>query len=63
MKEIRLHGRGGQGSLIASKILAVAAFEEGSRVQSFPKFGVEPRGDLLKRSCKSQRIKSWVEAK
>ena len=44
MKEIRLHGRGGQGSVIASKILAVAAFEEGSWVQSFPKFGVERRG-------------------
>ncbi len=44
MKEIRLHGRGGQGSVIASKILAVAAFEEGNWVQSFPKFGVERRG-------------------
>lgn len=44
MIEIRLHGRGGQGSVIASKILAVAAFEEGHWVQSFPKFGVERRG-------------------
>lgn len=44
MIEIRLHGRGGQGSVIASKILAVAAFDEGNWVQSFPKFGVERRG-------------------
>lgn len=44
MIEIRLHGRGGQGSVIASKILAVAAFAEGNWVQSFPKFGVERRG-------------------
>jgi 2-oxoacid:acceptor oxidoreductase gamma subunit (pyruvate/2-ketoisovalerate family) len=44
MIEIRLHGRGGQGSVIASKILAVAAFGEGNWVQSFPKFGVERRG-------------------
>ncbi len=44
MIEIRLHGRGGQGSVIASKVLAVAAFEEGNWVQSFPKFGVERRG-------------------
>lgn len=44
MKEIRLHGRGGQGSVIASKILAVAAFSQGNWVQSFPKFGVERRG-------------------
>lgn len=44
MIEIRLHGRGGQGAVIASKILAVAAFEEGNWVQSFPKFGVERRG-------------------
>lgn len=44
MIEMRLHGRGGQGSVIASKILAVAAFAEGNWVQSFPKFGVERRG-------------------
>lgn len=44
MIEIRLHGRGGQGAVIASKILAVAAFDEGCWVQSFPKFGVERRG-------------------
>jgi len=44
MIEIRLHGRGGQGAVIASKILAVALFSEGLQVQAFPKFGVERRG-------------------
>ncbi len=44
MIEIRLHGRGGQGAVIASKILAVAMFSEGKYVQAFPKFGVERRG-------------------
>ena len=44
MIEIRFHGRGGQGAVIASKILACALFAEGKYVQSFPKFGVERRG-------------------
>ncbi|HSJ24574.1 MAG TPA: 2-oxoacid:acceptor oxidoreductase family protein [Longimicrobiales bacterium] len=44
MHELRIHGRGGQGAVIASKILAVALFREGQQVQSFPAFGVERRG-------------------
>jgi 2-oxoacid:acceptor oxidoreductase gamma subunit (pyruvate/2-ketoisovalerate family) len=44
MIEIRIHGRGGQGAVIASNILANAAFREGRFVQSFPLFGVERRG-------------------
>lgn len=44
MIEIRMHGRGGQGAVVASKILAVAMFSEGKSVQAFPKFGVERRG-------------------
>ncbi len=44
MIEVRFHGRGGQGSVIASNILAEAAFREGKSVQSFPHFGVERRG-------------------
>jgi len=44
MIEIRFHGRGGQGAVIASKILAMAFFAEGKYVQSFPLFGVERRG-------------------
>jgi len=44
MIEIRFHGRGGQGAVIASKILSLALFNEGKYVQSFPIFGIERRG-------------------
>jgi 2-oxoacid:acceptor oxidoreductase gamma subunit (pyruvate/2-ketoisovalerate family) len=44
MIEIRFHGRGGQGAVVASKVLAVAFFHEKFYVQSFPAFGVERRG-------------------
>jgi 2-oxoacid:acceptor oxidoreductase gamma subunit (pyruvate/2-ketoisovalerate family) len=44
MIEIRTHGRGGQGAVIASEILADAFFREGKYVQAFPAFGVERRG-------------------
>lgn len=44
MRELRIHGRGGQGAVIASKLLAAAFFREGGSVQSFPAFGVERRG-------------------
>ena len=44
MRELRIHGRGGQGAVIASKVLASALFREGRWVQSFPAFGVERRG-------------------
>lgn len=44
MIELRIHGRGGQGAVVASKLLAAALFREGKSVQSFPAFGVERRG-------------------
>lgn len=44
MVEIRFHGRGGQGAVIASKILAAALFQEGKYAQAFPAFGSERRG-------------------
>ncbi len=44
MYEIRFHGRGGQGAVTASKILAMAAFLENKWVTSFPFFGTERRG-------------------
>ncbi len=42
--EIRFHGRGGQGAVTASNILAAAAIREGKWAQSFPTFGAERRG-------------------
>ena len=44
MIEIRFHGRGGQGTVVASKILADAMAKEGNYVQAYPEFGVERRG-------------------
>jgi 2-oxoacid:acceptor oxidoreductase gamma subunit (pyruvate/2-ketoisovalerate family) len=44
MIEIRFHGRGGQGAVIASKILAYGFFLDGKFSQSFPTFGAERRG-------------------
>jgi pyruvate ferredoxin oxidoreductase gamma subunit/2-oxoisovalerate ferredoxin oxidoreductase gamma subunit len=44
MIEIRIHGRGGQGAVVASQIVARAGFLEGLYVQAFPQFGVERRG-------------------
>lgn len=44
MTETRFHGRGGQGAVIASTVLAVACFKEDRHVQAFPAFGVERRG-------------------
>lgn len=44
MIEIRFHGRGGQGTVVASKILADAIATEGNYVQAYPEFGVERRG-------------------
>ncbi len=44
MIAIRFHGRGGQGAVIASKLLAAAFFREGAQVQAFPSFGAERTG-------------------
>jgi len=44
MTSIRFHGRGGQGAVIASKLLAHALFREGWEVQAFPSFGAERTG-------------------
>ncbi len=42
--EVRFHGRGGQGVVVASEVLARAAFKIGFEVSAFPFFGVERRG-------------------
>ncbi len=44
MIEIRIHGRGGQGNVVAAYLLATAAFEAGRYGQAFPSFGAERRG-------------------
>jgi 2-oxoacid:acceptor oxidoreductase gamma subunit (pyruvate/2-ketoisovalerate family) len=44
MKEIRLHGRGGQGMITAAEIIAAAMVAEGKYAACFPMFGFERRG-------------------
>jgi phenylglyoxylate dehydrogenase gamma subunit len=44
MKEIRLHGRGGQGVVMGAEMLAYAFVLEGKYASSFPTFGAERRG-------------------
>jgi 2-oxoacid:acceptor oxidoreductase gamma subunit (pyruvate/2-ketoisovalerate family) len=44
VKEIRIHGRGGQGAVLAARMLASAFVAEGKSVASFPMYGFERRG-------------------
>ena len=44
MIEIRIHGRGGQGAVSASTMLATAAHKAGRYVQAFAMYGAERRG-------------------
>ena len=52
MQEIRFHGRGGQGAVIGSEVLAHAFFIEDKYVQAFPAFGVERRGAPVTAFCR-----------
>jgi len=42
--EVRWHGRGGQGAVTASKLLATSALAEGNYIQAFPEYGPERMG-------------------
>ncbi|MFX1519502.1 MAG: 2-oxoacid:acceptor oxidoreductase family protein [Promethearchaeota archaeon] len=48
MTEVRFHGRGGQGVVTASRLLANAAILEGKWIQAFPEFGPERAGAPIK---------------
>jgi len=48
MKEVRWHGRGGQGAVTAAKILAESALAVGKYVQAFPEYGAERMGAPVK---------------
>ena len=43
-RAITIYGRGGQGAVTSSEVLAIAAFYDGKKCQAFPSFGVERRG-------------------
>ena len=44
MEEIRLHGRGGQGVVLCSELIALAALYDGKFARAFPWFGIARRG-------------------
>jgi len=44
MNEVRVHGRGGQGTVVAIRMLASALVKEGKHAAAFPMFGAERRG-------------------
>jgi len=48
MMEIRWHGRGGQGTVTAAKVLADACLSGGRYVQAFPEYGPERAGAPLR---------------
>ena len=66
MREMRFHGRGGQGTVVASILLAEAFFSAGFYVQSFPAFGVERRGApveaYLRIDSKKIRLRTSITA-
>ncbi|AJF59828.1 MAG: 2-oxoacid:acceptor oxidoreductase family protein [Candidatus Diapherotrites archaeon] len=52
MKEIRFHGRAGQGMVTAAVIVANAVSLEGKYSQAFPFFGSEKRGPPVTSYCR-----------
>ncbi len=48
MLEMRIHGRGGQGVVTLSQLLAKTVLKTGQQVQTLPFFGVERRGAAVK---------------
>ncbi len=67
MKEISIHGRGGQGSLVLAQFMAIAALEDGKYGQAFPFLGGggERRGKPIMAFCRLSdhpiRIRSRVK--
>lgn len=64
MKEIRLHGRGGQGVVKASQLVVKAAVAGGTHGQFIPFFGVERKGSpvfgYLRLDDKTIRCKTQI---
>jgi pyruvate ferredoxin oxidoreductase gamma subunit len=52
MFQVRLHGRGGQGTVTAAELLSMAAFCEGKFAQAFPSFGSERMGAPVMAFCR-----------
>ncbi len=52
MKQIIVLGRGGQGAVTSSQVLAIAAFKDGKASLAFPNFGVERTGAPVRSYCR-----------
>ncbi len=52
MINVMFFGRGGQGAVTASELLAKAVFKNNKFAQAFPSFGVERRGAPVQAFCK-----------
>ncbi|WP_062516524.1 2-oxoacid:acceptor oxidoreductase family protein [Demequina gelatinilytica] len=52
MRQIRIHGRGGQGVVTAAEMLARAGFLAGHEVQAIPSFGSERTGAPVVSYCR-----------
>ncbi|MFC2075476.1 2-oxoacid:acceptor oxidoreductase family protein [candidate division KSB1 bacterium] len=55
MIEVRFHGRGGQGVVMAAKMLAAAMLRDGLFGQAIPAFGTERRGAPVLASVRMDR--------
>lgn len=53
MREIRWHGRGGQGAKTVSEVVALALMHHGYFVQAFPEYGPERSGAPLQAYTRS----------
>ncbi|NNN00670.1 MAG: 2-oxoacid:acceptor oxidoreductase [Acidimicrobiaceae bacterium] len=53
--QVRMHGRGGQGTVTGAELLSVAAFEDGLYAQAFPSFGSERMGAPVEAYCRIGR--------
>lgn len=60
--EIRFHGRGGQGAVMAAQALAEAAVLEGYFAQAFPYFGAERRGAPVRAFARIDKEKIRVKS-
>lgn len=54
---IRIHGRGGQGGVTASRLLAEAAYIDGMFSQAIPMYGTERRGAPLTAYVRMDKIR------
>ena len=63
MKEIKIYGTGGQGSVLAAKLLADAAVKSGFHAQSFSAYGAQRRGGKVESFVRFSKNPVFVHSK